>query len=162
MSDDLFSLFPNWDNPQYRRYWLKHNLPQDIWSEYSGADIWRALASENRYVSREMLYSVRSEILNQPYRENAFFDLNPEEGIPQNLMETEPYWNMSAEYMYVLHLSSTDEEGNISVTSRAISTDEQLTPQQLRDKAEEIFNRQGYEGFIGFDNSYLAHVYRRS
>lgn len=161
MPEDQFSLFPNWDNPEYRRYWLKHNLAQDVWQEWSGADIWRALASQNMYVSRNMLYEVRREIFNQPWRENEFYNLDPEEGIPQGMFEHEPYWKMSADYMYVLHMTSMDEEGNTVLTSRAISTDERLTPAQIEERAHEIFNRQGYEGYIGFDKVYIAHAYRR-
>lgn len=156
-----FSKFPAWDDPSYRRYWLKHNVSEETWNTYSGDDIWRGLASDGYYVSRNMLYDARKYVLGQPGRESAFASLDPEGGIPQNMYESEPYWKQTSDYLYTMRLSYVDEDGNTHVTMRAYGSDEPLTPFELEQAAADIWHNKKYPDAFDFDTLEIMHAYKR-
>lgn len=161
MAEDTFSLFPNWDDANYRRYWLKHNLNSELWGDYSGADLRRALASEGRYTSENMFYEVRSYMLAHDERAQAFQSLNSDETIPYNMHEHEPYWSMTSNYMYTIELTVKDEKGNKSIITRAIGSNEQLTPDQLLNTADYYFGQKGNSEPLNFVDVAISHAYRR-
>lgn len=161
MAQDTFSQFPNWDDPAYRRYWLKHNLNSELWSDYSGQDIFRALASADRPVSENMMYEVRSYMLAHDDRVQAFNALNSDETIPIGMHEREPYWSMTSNYMYTVELTVQDEEGRESIITRAIGSNEQLTPEQLLNTADYYFGVKGNSEPLSFTKVVISHAYRR-
>ncbi len=161
MADDTFSKFPNWEDPSYRRYWLKHNLNSDVWSDYSGQDIFRALASEGRPVSENMVYEVRKYMLAHDERTQSFSALHSDETIPLNMHEREPYWAMTSNFMYTVELTVKDKEGNKSIITRAIGSNDQLTPEQLLSTADYYFGEKGNSEPLQFSKVVISHAYRR-
>lgn len=161
MADDPFSSFPNWNDPAYRRYWLKHNLSSEIWNDYSGDDIWRALASNDRYVSKNMLYEVRKYILANDERVQAFDNLDGENTIPYAMHEYEPYWSMTSKFLYTLDLITTNDDGDEVIIKRALGFNRQMTPNEIYAYAYERFRDYPPEAAIEFENIYITHAYRK-
>jgi len=161
MPDDTFSKFPNWDDPSYRRYWLKHNLNSELWDDYSGQDIFRALASEGRPFSENLRYDVRKYMLAHVERVQGFNALNSDETIPLGMHEREPYWSMTSNYLYTIEMTVQDDEGRESIITRAIGSNDQLTPEQLLSTADYYFGEKGNSEPLNFVDVVISHAYRR-
>ena len=119
---------------QETRNWIEFNIPRKAWKELSGASILRSLKEVGMGIREQDFYGIRRKVLSLGYYEQQLQARAIDQLVPRAWMNEVPKGLLTSNALYKYKVQVANlETGEVETWTRAISSNQHLTPQEVLD-----------------------------
>ena len=123
-----------------RDKWLANKIKVKDWQAVSGRNMLKAIRGAGIKIRDNTFWGIRREVLGLQKWEEAIKSLNPGNIVPKHMMVVNSKVSLAKQAQYRFTATMTDlATGDESTIFRAISTDQQLTPNQTTAALDDLF-----------------------